>query len=185
VASQADIIAGILKKATDKAKAAAQASADQRAAEAKAKADPAAAVAADKARREANAAAGKPPQTAADAFLDMADKAQKDGATAAKEAAAAATPPDLYDATLREVARANTQLQMTATNGRAGSVLGIGTDSYTSAQANAANNRITGDPRYGRQTIGGDPNKRQRTQASIFNLPFGASRGLGVTRARF
>jgi len=99
------------------------------------------------------------------------DEATANAKTGAKEQAALTAPPDTYDATLREIARANTQLQMSATNGRAGSVLGIGTDNYTGAKAAALrNDRITSGG--SRQTIGSDPNKRQRAPASIFNLPF-------------
>lgn len=189
MASQADIIAGIIKKSVDKAKAGAKSDAERRAAEERAAADPAVAAQRDSERRKANRESGGGPRTGADGFLDMAEQAWTDGTTEAKEKLAAAAPPDTYDATLREIARANTQLSITATNGRAGSVLGIGTDSYGAAQAARSNDRIGGDPRYRRREIGGgNPNMGQRRAGipSLFNLPFSTGRGLGVTRgARF
>ncbi len=138
-------------------------------------------VAADRARREANAAAGKGPQTAADGLLDMADKAMEDGANAAREDLAARAPPDTFGVTLNELARARTQLQMAATNGRAGSVLGIGSENYTGS--NLRGNQRIGirndfSDRYMRRDLSRNPNTNvQRTSA--FNLPFlNMSRGL-------
>lgn len=187
MASQAQIIAGIIKQGYDKAKAAAKADAERRAAEEKAAADPAAAAQRDSERRKANRESGAGPQTGADGFLDLAEQAWIDGTTEAKEKLAAQSPVDTYDATLREIARANTQLEITATNGRAGSVLGIGTDSYGAAAAARRNDRIGfgNESRYRRRPIGqGDPNRQQRSGKipSLFNLPFDSRTGLGVTR---
>ncbi len=137
-------------------------------------------VAADRARREANAAAGKGPQTAADGLLDMADKDMDDGAYAAREELAAKAPPDTFGVTLNELARARTQLQMAATNGRAGSVLGIGTTNLNGA-GSRSNQRIRighDRPDVMRRQLGNN-NLNRQVNRSAFNLPFlNMSRGL-------
>lgn len=131
-----------------------------------------ASVAADKARRDANREAGKGPQTAADGLLDMADEAMEDGANAAREELAAKAPPDTFGVTLKELARARTQLQMAATNGQAGSAAGIGT-SYLGTR----DNRRIGI-RYIRHDLNRKPNTNMQL-TSAFNLPFlNMSRGL-------
>lgn len=126
--------------------------------------------------------AGKP-QNSADRIIGMAEDAKEKAAAQAAENNAAQVVPDTYDATLREVARANTQLQMAATNGRAGSVLGIGTDNYTATNATRHNKRIGIDDfdKYRRRDSRMvNQNRMQRNSpTSIFNLPFASDRTLG------
>lgn len=75
--------------------------------------------------------------------LTMTQDADAAGRTQAKDALAAAAPPDTYGAVLRELARARTQMMIRNTNGRAGSLLGIGAGDQLSAPTRGANDRLT------------------------------------------
>jgi hypothetical protein len=115
--------------------------------------------------------------------IATAGAAAANDAAVAKALASPAAPVDAYGAVLREIARANTQMQMRATNGQAGSILGIGT------YGNAAPSTVSRGSGLGvhlqgeqRQVGSTNPNVNQ-TSANLLRLrslsPFsGATRGL-------
>lgn len=138
----------------------------------------------DKARRQAN---GTNYQTGADWLLNIGDEAQAAGVNAANEAkqlAKDAAPPDTFEATEKALARARTQQMMQATNGRAGSVLGIGTDSFTATRRTMSrqNARINISPNA--FDLAGTLRKN-RAFGKVRTMMFGAKTlGFGLAGAR-
>jgi hypothetical protein len=88
------------------------------------------------------------------AVQDLTDQAKAQAAEAAK----AAAPADNHGAVLRELARHRTQMMIRNTNGRSGSLLGIGTSSFRSSSGGAAssmsfNGPVAASSTYGLQAL--------------------------------
>lgn len=114
---------------------------------------------------------------------NIKELAGQDAARQAEENAAKA-PADTFDATLRELARARTQLQMAATNGRAGSIAGVGTDNYSgqSIPSDIVNVRSNQRLTAGRTDVMRRASPNRSVQRSAFNLPFVNAGRLGLLR---
>jgi hypothetical protein len=122
---------------------------------------------------------------AVDAITNLPEtKAANDAAKAA-----AGAPADTYGAVLRELARARTQKMIRDTNGRSGSLLGIGTgDQATYAGGIASNARITpdGSGLNHQRELGSNRTNNYRVPAyarlSRLGIGLTATRGLGGRR---